>query len=423
GKTLSLPTSAYESLYFSSGKADGWYNFDDRDINVRLGLQITSTSNPDFTPQFVPVNVYSKSDYELKSGYGLSGRQATSTLPALPDGEYKLTMSTLDLNYPTEVIEAMKVPVGYSNYVTLSVNNGNYTVKDIPTYKISMSDGKIDSDLYYGRRVMMSAKLKNDSPMQLTEGITPRLYEGNTVRFEGESILVALNPGEEKEIEWVSSFTLVKGGAITSPTEFTLAFYNPETGRNLGTYGTVTMQPSSRLNMMMSGFSITGAERFNNVDVDGKNYIVLQKVPDPSNIEFNISYIVKSGFFDSLVRMSIEKMEHGIATPYRDDIYAEWQMQPASETPVDIKLNVDMSDADMNSVYALVATYTSGYSQNSFGTYYFMLKDLLAGINEVELDKDVKVELYNLQGQKIENPEKGDIVIVRKGNRSEKMVW
>ena len=44
------------------------------------------------------------------------------------------------------------------------------------------------------------------------------------------------------------------------------------------------------------------------------------------------------------------------------------------------------------------------------------------GVNKVTIDTDEDVRYYNLQGQEIINPSKGQLIIKKQGNQTEKMI-
>ncbi len=424
GNELTLTTTEYKSIYYSNGFIRGWYNSSDRTIKIKFGAQITSLTDPNFEPVFEAIKLGGSSEFILDNSYGMTTKVGNFNLPALPDGEYKVTLACVDVEYYPDRCNPVKTPNGYANYVLLTVNNGKYEVKNIPTSSLSFDDVKIASDLYPSSRVLMSVKVSNNSDIQLSKGFAPRLYKDGKVQFEGESIMVSLNPGETKEVEWVTSFTKVGSVIVMEPTDFNLVLYNPETGENIGTYGEVTMNPSlGKLNVMVSGFNIPNSVKHTNLDIDGRNYLVVYQVEDPSDIEFILQYTVKSGYFDALLRFSIEKMEGGIATPFKDDVYSEWQMKKPSTTPQDIICSVNMADDDPETVYALTTSYTSGYSQMTFGTFYFMLKDLSSGVNDVIYEDSNSVEYFNLQGQKIMEPKRGEVIIIKKGLQRSKVIY
>lgn len=423
GKKLKLSTAGYKSIYFHGGVVYGWYNFCDRPVSVTMGIGITGENGTTFEPRYEDVKFRNTSDFNLDSGYGINASSGEVELPDLPDGKYKVTMCSFDRNLTSSGWTPVLTPVGDYNYIELTVASGKYSVKNFTTSTIDVTSAKIDSELYYGSRFRISADMKNDSDMELRIGICPRLYQGSTLCFEGESMLVSLDGGESKEVEWISSFTKVNGDAVTEPTDFTLVLYSPESGEEIGRYGTVTMNPSlGRLLVNLNNFTIADSERMRDVEVDGRTYMTLYKVKDPSNVDITVSVVVKSGYFDSMVRMSVDKMVAGRQVPFMDEVYAEWQMAPASDTPIDYNIKLDMSNDEKDTIYCLVTKYTSGYSQLSWGTFYFTLGDPKdSGISEIESGFAGETEYYTLQGVRVLNPEKGSVVIERRGDKSRKV--
>lgn len=425
GNTLSLSATEYKSAFYTGGVVSGWYNKSDRPVNIKMGVIISSVDDKDFKNIYETLSINNRTDFSFDDGYGIKSMDAKVTLPDLPDGKYKVTIASMDKDNSEEVWIPFLTPIGYSNYLYLTKENGQYKVTLVPTATLDVKSVEIKSNLYPNKRAFVSVNVTNSSDIQLNQGLCPRLYSGNTLCFQGESVIVSLNPGETETVDWVTSFDAVGKVSVTAPTEYTLVLYNPETGEEVGTYGTVTMNPSpGSLSVSISGFEIVDATRMQSVVIDGVTYPSVMVVKDPADLLFKLKYTVKSGYFDTMLRMSIEKMENGVATIYRDDVYSEWQMREASSTPVEVDLNVDMSDADQNLLYALTTAYTSGYSERSFGTYYFMFRDLSqSGVEGIEMDEDTEIEYFNLQGQRVIAPEKGQIIFVKKGPKVEKVIF
>ena len=91
-------------------------------------------------------------------------------------------------------------------------------------------------------------------------------------------------------------------------------------------------------------------------------------------------------------------------------------------TEKEVDIDIDFGQGAEDTVYFIYGIYTLGSRENFLGQCPFICNP--SGIEEIGIDADAaELELYNVQGQRVKSPSKGDIIIVKQGSKTWKMVW
>ncbi len=422
GKVLSFGASDYYML--------GWGNTSDRTMNVNIGAIIEDNSDP-LKRQIVKGYIQGRSGKfdTLTLGayayYPAESNHPEITLPSLADGEYKVTLACYDNDCNNKEWVPVATPWGYPNYVYLTVEGGKSTVREVGIDQLTVNNVEITTDLYYNRFFKIKASITNNSDIELTGYYSPALYSGKQSKFYGESVGITVGAGETIEYEWVSKLTSEPGvAAPTKDTEYTLGLYNPDPYANkaiYGYYGNVTLKPtpSSNPRISITEFTISGEK----VDVtfDGRE-ITTTLVPDPNDVEVTFAYKDILGYFDGVMQLSLNYKLEGnkVSYPVIDEIATSQPFLTAGGSD-SIVAHFSVPNPIPGAQYVVNAKYTLNSRWNNLGNVGFMTG--LSGINDVEIEasKD-EVVYYNLQGQIISNPQKGDIVIEKRGGTTKKIV-
>ncbi|MBD5386551.1 hypothetical protein HDR70_01505 [bacterium] len=424
GKTLTFGVRDYYIL--------GWGNTSDRKMNVNIGA-IIEKKNDSSNRQIVKgcmSNGRTTFDTFQLTAYGYyspSNASPEIALPSLDDGEYKVILASYDNDCNNKEWVPVASPWGYPNYVNITVDGGKYVVTDLPIAQLKLNKVEITSDLYYGRYFKIKANISNNSDMELTGYFSPALYSGNDRKFYGESVGISINAGETVDYEWVSKLSAEPGvPAPTKDTEYTLGLYNPDVHAQkevYGYFGNVILNPTptSSPRLSITEFEILGEKV--DINFDGRD-ISTTLVSDPDNVEVKFSYKDNLGYFDGIMKLSLSYRLNGdrVVYPVIDEIKTSQPFLTTGESDT-ITAHFIIPDPIPGAMYQVDASYTLNSKWNTLGAVGFITG--LSGINDIVSDytNPGKKEYYNLQGQKVYNPSKGDILIEKCGSDSKKIIF
>lgn len=411
----------------------GWGSLYDHEITVNFGAMVEPIDGTTGDIRYVAGTFGGRESVSLASIYSYfpaaNGNKPTITLPSLPDGKYRATLINRSTSGENQEWVPVAVPWGYRNCCILDVQNGNVTVSNLALQEIKVSDLSLISPLYSAKNAYIKAHFANNSDVELVQGVCPGLKDAQGKRlYIGSSILMSLQPGESIDYEWPSKFINVSTGGnatVSKDTEFTLVLYNPETGLEYPNISEkVVMKPNPGApTFRLNKFVIENAET-EPMEVNGQKYSSVYKVNDAKSIPVYINYQISKGYLDGAVTVMISKQDP--SDPSKkvtvvDDLYSDHPFLAAGESK-EISLDVDFSQAQPGTLYFFVGQYTSGNNVKTFGNLSFMISS--TGIYEItDIDPDQPVEMYNLQGQKLTEPRKGEIVIMRQGDKAWKVIW
>lgn len=194
-------------------------------VNINPAIKLTNT---DGVSQIVKWPHQSP----LKPGYGYSNM--LFTLPSdLADGTYKaeLLCSCDNADYIP-----VKREVGCTDFVTIVVNGGLYSVENPVSPSYTLSDVELLSPLYLFSDFKVAFKASNDSETEIARGVQPWIYRreaGPTPKYifttdrlaMGQGVYLDLMPGESAEVNKLFSMSSLVS-SLSSPVQAYLALVN-----------------------------------------------------------------------------------------------------------------------------------------------------------------------------------------------------
>lgn len=340
----------------------------------------------------------------------------------LADGTYKVTLMTRDLNREDAPAQPMKVTYGYTNYCMLTKSGKDVEVTTVSPAQLDFVEASFNSTLYQDRNVRLSVKVKNNSDLDLSCCVQPFLVREGTRQYMGDNLLVSVKADSESSEEWILKFYVLQSADnFGSGKEYTLEFVDRTTGESLGTFGEVKMEKlDEKLKVEVNDFKVEGANP-ETVRIDNYVFDDVYMVKGSKEMVIDFDYTVTQGLFDSELVMNLiwfnpETMESEL---YKDMIYHSYPILSSGQGE-SLTVDLDMSDAPSAGVYGVTAYTISGNTRLELGQMLFAFDQ--SGISGVIAD-DTKAEYYNLQGVRISNPKKGDVLIRKKGTKAEKVVF
>lgn len=408
----------------------GWGSMYDDNAKLMVAARFTPTNGGDF--KIIPGVFRSASNGStvdnitstMLTYYSPDQVKPYVDMPSLTDGEYVVTLMSKDKNVTSSIWQPVNSICGYPNYLKLTVSNGSYTVTNIPIAQLQVNDVKILTDLYYGKNFKIQVTVTNPSDVELSEGYSPALYNGSKRNFWGGSVQVTAGPGETVNYEWVAKFTAENGvKAPTAATDYTLGLYEPMSNTLIGQYGNVTMNPApASANLTIGNFVINDCPR-ESVSINDKNYNTYI-VDGKTDITIDVSYNVRAGYFDGQMILSLYQMlPNGSNVLIDDQLFSEMPfIKGGAGVTKDVSCICNVSDLTPGCLYYIYAKYTVGARENEMSRISFYIGQ--SGVDDIELDSSVGMaKYYNMQGVEIANPQPGQIVIERKGDKSVKRVY
>lgn len=421
GKTITFDLTGSSTLGYGNGT--------NHDINVTCGAIITPIDGTAGEEIGVAGQLGSYSDLSLSpnSYYPAANMKWTVTVPNLSSGKYRVTIASRQNGIEDSPWIPAEVVWGCQNSCILTVSGSNYSVQSIPVSNIEASDLELKSTLYAGKNVLLKAKFTNNSDISLTQGVCPALYTGNTRTYIGESILVSLEPGETVEKEWLVKFMNPSSGApssVTSPTDFTLKMYNPQNNMVYSPELKVTMDKNPGApRLMLSNFTVPGAELIE-MDVNGVKYYAVAKLNELAAIPFEFSLTNNAGYFDGVITLGIYEQD-----PQNPNRYAPILQDVRTYYPFLMKNDgmtentiINFPEGVKDHLYFIYGQYSTGNSVVYLASRPIMWTDQ-DGVDEILINENEPAEIYNLQGVRIDNPMPGQMVIVKRGAKTEKQIW
>ncbi|MBD5183722.1 MAG: hypothetical protein HDS97_02360 [Bacteroidales bacterium] len=410
----------------------GWGNTGDRTMNCNIGAIFTKVDDTQFN--------------EVVEGYMSNGVTKIETLtlqpsnyyspdvlrpriplPTLSDGKYVVTLASYDNDCNVKEWLPVASVWGYPNYIYLTVENGNYKVENVPVAKLILNSVEITTELYYGRNFRIKANITNPSDLELIGYYSPGLYNGSKIQYSGESVGITVGAGETIDYEWISRFAAASGSAApTSATTLTLGMFNPDYYAKNEVYGyfgqvTINPSPSTTLRMSATSFEIEGEK--GTVNVGGFDRSVTY-VKDANDINAHLEYRDIAGFFDGQMKLSVEKNVPGSNSTITviDEVASQYPFLSGGESS-EMNAKFAIPDAEENALYTLRADYTLFSQWRNLSSVYFIIGDE-SGVEDIEItDDNSEAVYYNLLGKKIDTPQPGEIVIVKRGNNVSKQIW
>ena len=412
------------SLVHGYGPIYGWRNETGNSIKFNIGGVFVNSLNNEVVEsqqgKFGGMNSVS-----LMPGGAYAGTvRITVTIPSsLPDGEYKMILSTRDNNSSSSEWIPVNVPYGYPDYIVIKKNAGKVSASSVEPSKLVIKDFKLDGNLYYGRSCNISFNVENSSDLELTEAISIILSEGDNVRFKSTNILVTVPPHSSEAQSWSLLLYPQEGqGTIKEDKDFNISLVNDFSGESYGSFGTVTMKPNpGDPSVQLRSMTIPGASSEETV-ICGDKYNVLV-VEDSKNFDVDLKIKVSKGYFDSNIYVDIVELAPNATSPnqtvpVKDQVFTKHLEMNAGEEAT-LNIPISFPEAQNGNIYYVKVKYYGTRSEKLIGSLRFKVK---SGSGLIDINIEENEEYYNLQGVRIETPIPGEIMIVKKGSKIEKRI-
>ncbi len=408
----------------------GWGNGCWHDISVVAGAIIDNAETGENVANVAgelcsngEVHGMSKISLSLYRYYTTESVNPVVELPAtLPDGRYKVTAASRSYSDETAPWIPMICEWGSSNYCFITVSNGNVTVENVNVKQLEFEKSEIVSPLYMGRNFMLSSTVRNKTDIPLTVCYYPALYRNGKVQYRGDYMLLSVNPGEELLKESPILVTSAPDATETGMGTYTLQLYDAGTGELIGSFGDYEMEyVSGTLEVTLDDLSVEGATQKSHMV--GKRTFKDVYVVDSNDVTVNFDYTVKRGYLDKSVMLAVNEYDpsDGSWKLWDNNLYFDIPFAGEGEKmEVDVKHN--FADVNHNTVYRIRAYYTDSRGKNSLGYILLGFAEGL-GVDSVIDDSDAECEYYSLQGVRIMNPEKGQLVIRKAGGNVTRMIF
>lgn len=390
-----------------NGNVGNWVNAGISAVKVRMGAEIVSVDNSEIKPQYVrlfsndiDIPALTLNGYNI-SYQGIKGNATVSIPSILPNGKYKVTVCTQDANKTDAPWTPVCTTNGAYNFVYVTKNGNSCSVENFNETELSIVSAEPTTQVYYENACRFRLSVKNNSNLELSGGFYPVLYDGNTPAFLGEGITMSLAPGESDNVEFVTTFELLKGvSAPTETKEYTLRFSKNASGSAFYNWskplsmGLLLRAPSFNT----SNYCIEGAPtREETINGQTRTAFV---VPDPSEIPFAATITNTGTFFGSPVYTLIF---NSTLSGYNLTSLA---MGPTAilnrGESATVTGSADFTEAEDGEAYAAALFYINGgklTQHNGSQILYFIVDSTASAVNDIESDNTTSDnEIYNLQG-------------------------
>lgn len=275
---------------------NGWTTASINTLKFSFGAEILPAAGGEAT--YVSAN--SPGNLSVSPGSYYTSSRVTPVVmfpSSLPDGSYKVTLCSKDLDDENAQWRAVVPPYGYPNYVMVSKSGETLDISNVEIATIKVDEARIDSELYTGYPVKLVMELSNPNTDTITRGFSMCLNADGKRQYVGDSKLITIAPGEKLTEEWVCSLTAMPGAvkpAAGKTKDFTLEIYDPETNIVYGVFGDVTMRTlRAKMNIRSRDLSIAGSSYVEPAEGERGYYMI----GDPENMNIEQSIEVISGYF------------------------------------------------------------------------------------------------------------------------------
>lgn len=429
GSLLGSYTNGYLTFKTTDADPGGWGNGCWHVINVVAGAIIDNAETGDNVANVAGTlctpgefEGFSKVNIDVHRYYPSTTVNPVVKLPDLPDGRYKVTAACRSYSNEDDPWVPMVVEWGYSNYCYITVNNGSVNVENVNVKQLTFESAEITSPLYMGRNFKLSSKIKNTSDIPLSLCYYPALYRDGKVQYQGDYMLVSANPGEEL-IKDVPVYLYAANDATeTGLGTYTLQIYDRESGDLIGTFGDYEMTyVNGTLDVKLDDLSVENATKQDH-KVGNRTFKDVY-VSGSQDVTINFGYTVKKGYLDKSVSLVVNEYypEDGQWNLWDNNLYFDLPFAGQGETR-EVDVPYDFSGHNLGTVYRIRAYYNDNRGKNSLGY-------ILLGFENTGIEDNIAEEMegesiyYNLQGARILNPEKGQLVIKVKNGKATREIF
>lgn len=409
GSLTATVTGSRLSLVVNNNGATGhWLNAGITAINVYIGAEFSPLSG-NGSPQYVAFTQAEIEAITLNgnsiSFKGMSGTGALTIPASLPDGKYKVTVCSSDASVPDSPWIPVCATQGAYNFVYLTKTGSSYKVENFKEEGLTIVSAAPTTPVYYGKPCKIKLSLTNNSELETTGGFFPVLFEGDKEYASGEGIVVTLAPHESKEVELITVFEVLEGGAApVRSKDYTLRFLNnPNYTDYYNWSGTITMGIlSGSPSLMISDYCVTGAET-REVKVTEDKTVTSFIATNPEAIPFSAKITNTGEFFASQIYTLIF---NGLLTGNNLTYVA---MGP---TPIlsrgeseEIRGSLFFPEGETNGTYAAVmfTVGSKGLEQIMTCPILYFTIEPSSGVNEIVSDGEIVIAYDRATGHMIAN--------------------
>lgn len=349
--------------------------------------------------------------------------KVTIPVPTLANGDYRMVVATRLNTVQGADWTPVTVPYAYPDYVIIHVENGIVKGESVENPRLKVTDFKMNGKLFYGRGAKVSFTMENTSDYELTEAVTVLLASGVDVKFRSSDVLVTVAPHSTVSQDWTLPLYPQTGQTIvTKDTEFDLYVYNDLTNQSYGNFGKVTMQPNpGDPSISAKNISIPDSES-EQVEMLGQKFSILA-VKNQDHFDVNLTLRVSRGYFDYDVVADIAELAPNATAPnqtitVKDQIFSEYiELNAGEEKNLTIPVSFPQGKADK--IYYIKLKYFTGSAEKSIASIRFKVSGN-SGVEIIGVDYE-DAEYYNLQGLRVAEPQKGEVMIVKRGSETKKV--
>jgi hypothetical protein len=408
---------------YSDGGMQGWGNGSYKQISCFMGAIFEKADGTVAREVQGDIHgLYSSITLSATSYYGGDNVYPIITIPeGLADGRYRVVLAAQQTGSSDEdpyPWQPMLCDYGAINYCWLTVTGSKYTVENVSPAKLEYGGKGLASKLYVSRNALLEIEATNDTDIQLTNCFMPVLVRDNKIQYIGDYMLITADANSKTVKQAPVEFFASKDATSTGVGTYTLRLLDASTQTVIADYGEVEMS------YIASGFALT----LDRLCVDGaeiKDVTSGSRTFKDANVvtssEFDIffDYSVKSGYFDSSIRL-IMAYYNPDTNKFEADGENYYYAIPFLSQGETVNAVVPMNlKGHPGGVYRVTASYVLNGQNRSLGTMYVSVPT--SGIDDIVTEGEGNAEFYNLQGIRIKNPAKGQIVIVKKGNMTSKV--
>ncbi len=350
----------------------GFFNYSMTDLPVgsKIGVRIKSNDGS-----------YDEYIYDVptdKAMPTLSGYDAYPfPFPTLADGEYTITPA---YNAGSKW-EEMLAPVGDAGSLIATVTDGTATLSSPQTATVSVTNVTAPSTIYIGEKFPLTFSVVNNTDEEFIGNVIPILIDENeNEASESQYCPVDILPNTTDNItDYIGTFSSSTNYTLT-PGTYAIIFVN-ENGDTISEPTEVTIaEAPANTSIAISDFTL-----------DSPN-----PVTDKEAVKFSFTVNCESGYFADTLVVAIFPQDGGrsLGEGTSDMLY----LNAGDSSTADVTVNLSALEAG-----TYMAAVFNGQSQMTGGTL-FTLSDVQTGIDEISTPSDQLKTIYNLQGQKCQEP-------------------
>mgnify|MGYP000382411042 CR=1 FL=1 len=406
----------------------GWGNASYRDITVQVGAILQKDDENETIVAEISGGMTGSGNLpttlSATSYYPTSRSNPEITLPTgLADGRYKVVIATKQISNGEDTPwQPIVKDWGNANYCYLTVNGSEYAVENAAALRLDFDISEFDSPLYLNRNALLVTAISNNTDSQLTTCFSPVLYRDGKIQYQGDMMLVTVDPGQTIEKKALVAFYAAAGATSTGAGKYTLKILDRESGNIIGSYGDYEMTYiASGFSLSLDDLSVPGAT-IQNVTSGTREFKDVYYCPT-TDMDLFFAYSVKEGYFDSSIRVFSAEYDpdSNKFNASQENLYYDTPfLGQGEEAKVEIPLAI--ADIKANAIYRINASYILNGQNRPLGSIYVSFG--MSGIDDIQSDMNIiDYEYYNLQGMKVNNPEKGQILIRKSKDKVEKILF